>query len=65
MPPATSLRLPITKDWQTDGWWYDREYKPTDYLELTSFVVGPRWSAVSGFWHFGGSGYKVTIEADY
>ena len=65
MPPATSLRLPITKDWQTGGWWYDRDYKPTDYFEFTSFLVGPHSSAVSGFWHFGGSGRRVTIEADY
>lgn len=65
MPPATSLRLPITKGWQTGGWWYDRDYKPTDYFEFTSFFVGPHSSAVSGFWHFGGSGRRVTIEADY
>lgn len=65
MPPATSLRLPITKGWQTGGWWYDRDYEPTDYFEFTSFVVGPHSSAVSGFWHFGGSGRRVTIEADY
>ena len=65
MPPATSLRLPITKGWQTGGWWYDGDYKPTDYFEFTSFDVGPHSSAVSGFWHFGGSGRRVTIEADY
>lgn len=65
MPPATSLRLPITKGWQTGGWWYDRDYEPTDYFEFTSFFVGPHSSAVSGFWHFGGSGRRVTIEADY
>lgn len=65
MPPATSLRLPITKDWQTGGWWYDRDYEPTDYFEFTSFDVGPHSGAVSGFWHFGGSGRIVTIEADY
>ena len=65
MPPATSLRLPITKGWQTGGWWYDRDYKPTDYFEFTSFYVGPHSSSVSGFWHFGGSGLKVTVPADY
>lgn len=65
MPPATSLRLPITKGWQTGGWWYDRDYEPTDYFEFTSFYVGPHSSAVSGFWHFGGSGRKVSVPADY
>lgn len=65
MPPATSLRLPITKGWQTGGWWYDRDYKPTDYFEFTSFYVGPHSSAVSGFWHYGGSGERVSIPANY
>ena len=65
MPPATSLRLPITKGWQIGGWWYDRDYEPTDYFEFTSFYVGPHSSAVSGFWHFGGSGRKVSVPADY
>ena len=65
MPPATSLRLPITKGWQTGGWWYDVDYKPTDYFEFTSFYVGPHSSAVSGFWHFGGGGRKVSVTADY
>ena len=65
MPPATSLRLPITKGWQTGGWWYDADYKPTDYFEFTSFYVGPHSSAVSGFWHYGGSGESVSIPANY
>lgn len=63
MPPATSLRLPVHNG--ISGWWYDRDYKPTDYFEFTYFVVGPHSSAVSGFWHFGGNGRRVTIEADY
>ena len=63
MPPATSLRLPVHND--VSGWWYDRDYEPTDYFEFTSFVVSPHSSAVSGFWHFGGSGRRVTVPARY
>lgn len=64
MPPATSLRLPVHNGY-SGGWWYDRDYEPTDYFECTSFVVSPHSSAVSGFWYFGGSGHRVTIRANY
>lgn len=61
MPPATSLRLPVYNG--GSDWWYDRDYKPTDYFEFTSFVASPYSSVVSGFWHIGGSRREVTIEA--